>query len=31
MQVGYLLSRLLADHPGMATPVVREVERFMFR
>lgn len=30
-QVGYLLTRLLAEHPGMSVPVVREVERFMFR
>mgnify|MGYP001810656353 CR=1 FL=1 len=30
-QVGYLLTRLLADHPGMNVPVVREIERFMFR
>ena len=31
LQVGYLLTRLLAEHPGMSVPVVREVERFMFR
>ena len=31
LQVGYLLSRLLSDHPGMNVPVVREIERFMFR
>ncbi|KAL4421400.1 hypothetical protein ABPG75_010691 [Micractinium tetrahymenae] len=30
-KVGYLLTRLLADHPGMNVPVVREIERFMFR
>lgn len=30
-KVGYLLTRLLAEHPGMSVPVVREVERFMFR
>ena len=30
-QVGYLLTRLLAEHPGMNVPVVREIERFMFR
>ncbi|EFN54473.1 hypothetical protein CHLNCDRAFT_52919 [Chlorella variabilis] len=29
--VGYLLTRLLAEHPGMNVPVVREIERFMFR
>lgn len=31
LQVGYLLTRLLADHPGMNVPVVREIERFLFR
>lgn len=30
-QVGYLLTRLLAEHPGMGVPVVREIERFIFR
>jgi hypothetical protein len=29
--VGYLLTRLLAEHPGMNLVVVREIERFMFR
>jgi hypothetical protein len=31
VQVGYLLTRLLAEHPAMNLVVVREVERFMFR
>lgn len=30
-KVGFLLSRLLTEHPMMKVVVVREVERFMFR
>jgi ribosome biogenesis protein MAK21 len=30
-KVGYLLNRLLSNHPGMKLVVVREVERFVFR
>ncbi|GAB4813011.1 hypothetical protein N2152v2_000057 [Parachlorella kessleri] len=30
-KVGYLLTRLLAEHPGMKSVVVREIERFVFR
>ncbi|KAI3423892.1 hypothetical protein D9Q98_009726 [Chlorella vulgaris] len=30
-KVGYLLTKLLAEHPGMNVVVLREIERFMFR
>jgi hypothetical protein len=31
MQAGYLLGNVLAEHPGMKSIVVAEVQRFMFR
>lgn len=30
-QAGYLLARVLEDHPGMKLVAAREVERFVFR